>query len=57
MWTPLFTLRSHLDSVRGVFFTTNAPLLITVSEVSIINYFKGLPSISLGYLITKTIKN
>ncbi len=41
MWNPKCTLRSHLDSVRGVFFCAKDPILVTVSEV-IFNIIKML---------------
>lgn len=32
MLNPKCTLRSHLDGVRGLFFTENEPILVSVSE-------------------------
>ncbi len=33
IWSPKFTIRSHLDGVRSVYFSPCFPILATASEV------------------------
>lgn len=62
IWNPKCTLRSHLDGVRGLFFTAVNPILVTASEVSLFNddfnllLSPGLSTEIMGYTAIQRIK-